>query len=73
MLEFKTMTIEDIIEWCQENNKTEWLKTYAAKKINGKAPTYFQIRKAFCTKFMPEILPVAKPKAKTMYDKIAAL
>ncbi len=73
MLDYKTMSIEDIIEWCQENGKTDWLKTYAAKEKNGKKPTFFQIRKAFCTKFMPELLPKAKTKKPTMYDKIAAL
>lgn len=30
-MEFKTMTINDIIEWCQANNQVEWLKATAAK------------------------------------------
>lgn len=32
-LNFKDMTINDIIEWCQENNQVEWLKKEAAKKV----------------------------------------
>jgi hypothetical protein len=67
------MTIDDIIDWCEENGKTDWLKTFASTEKKGKKPTYFQIKKAFATKFMPEILPVAKEKKPTMYDRIAAL
>lgn len=73
MLDYKNLTLDDIIEWCAENNQVDWLKRTAFKERNGKKPTFFEIKKAFATKFMPEILPVAKPKAKTMYDKIAAL
>lgn len=70
MLNYKTMTIDDIIDWCKENGKKDWLKAFAAPDKKGKKPTFFQIRKAFCTKFMPEIIPTAKPKEPNMYDKI---
>lgn len=73
MLDYKTLTQDDIIEWCVKNNETEWLKRTALKEKNGKKPTFFQIKKAFATRFMPEILPKAKEKPLTMYDKIAAL
>ena len=74
MLDYKTLTQDDIIDWCCENNQVEWLKKVALKEDrNGKKPTFFEIKKAFATKFMPEILPVAKKKKATMYDKIAAL
>lgn len=73
-LNYQKMSINDIIDWCQENNQTEWLKRVALKEDrNGKKPSYFVIKKAFCEKFMPEIIPVAKAKAKTMYDIIANL
>ena len=32
MLDYKNMTIDDIIEWCQENGQTDWLKKKAAEK-----------------------------------------
>ena len=32
-LNYKTMTINDIIDWCKENNQTEWLKEEAARKV----------------------------------------
>jgi hypothetical protein len=31
------------------------------------------LRRAFCEKYMPEILPKAKPKAESMYDYFANL
>ena len=67
-MDYKTMTIDDIIEYCQKNGEVEWLKGVAQKPA-----TYFQIKKAFCLKFMPEIMPKAKPKKPTFYDKIANL
>lgn len=67
-MDYKTMSIEDIINWCQENNQVAWLKAQAKNK-----PSFFIIKKAFVEKFMPEIKPVAKEKEPTMWDKIAAL
>lgn len=32
MLDYKNMGIDDIIEWCQENNQVEWLKKKANEK-----------------------------------------
>lgn len=97
-MNYKRMNINDIIDWCKENNQTEWLKKEAAKEItiekyprvkgaDGKmtidktqAPkkvkaknTFINIKIAFCEKFMPEIMPKAKEKKKTMYDIINEL
>jgi hypothetical protein len=30
--DYQSITIEDIIEWCKENNQVEWLKAKAAEK-----------------------------------------
>lgn len=35
-MDFKTMSIEDIIAWCKDNNQVEWLKKIAAKKTECK-------------------------------------
>ena len=35
-MNFKTMGIEDVIEWCKANNQIEWLKKTAAKKTECK-------------------------------------
>ena len=73
-LNYKTMNINDIIDYCIANNEQEWLKRVALRENGkGKKPNFFVIKKAFCEKFMPEIIPTAKPKAKTMYDLIANL
>lgn len=31
-MNYKSMNIDDIINWCVENNQVEWLKAEAAKK-----------------------------------------
>lgn len=31
-MDFKTMTIDDIIAWCKANNQVEWLKAEIEKK-----------------------------------------
>ena len=31
---YKTMKIEDIIKWCQENNQIEWLKAESEKMVD---------------------------------------
>lgn len=35
-LDFQTMKIEHIIEWCKEHKEVEWLKATAAKKTECK-------------------------------------
>ena len=73
-MDYKKMKMENIIEWCVEHKEVNWLKEVALKEnAEGKLPSFFQIRKAFCLKFMPEIMPTAAPKKPTMYDLIAAL
>ena len=77
-MDYKKMTINDIIDWCKANNEVEWLKAEVNKTItkDGKTRdiTFIEIKKDFATKFMPEILPVpTKAKKPTMKDLIAAL
>jgi intein-encoded DNA endonuclease-like protein len=88
-MDFKTMSIDDIIAWCKANDQVEWLKAEAAKTFPIKFKdedgniyvdekkrrkiSHFEIKKDFCKMFMPDIMPKKKPKAKTMWDKIAEL
>ena len=67
-IDYKTMNLDDIIDWCKENNEVDWLK-----KENAKKPTFIQLKVAFAKKFMPEIMPKAKEKKPSMYDIINAL
>lgn len=77
-LNYKTLNIEQIVEWCKENNQVEWLKATAKKTYKTKAGveyriTFIQLKKAFAEKFMPEIMPKAQPKKPTFYDVIEGL
>lgn len=54
-MDFKTMTIEDIIKWCQENNQVEWLKETAKKKTTCKVYPRKKIEKTTTDKDGNEI------------------
>lgn len=32
-MDFKSMTLEDIMAWCKANNQVDWLKSAATKKV----------------------------------------
>ena len=71
-MNYQKMTMEDIINWCKANGEVEWLKANALiEDANGKKPSYFVIKKKFCKKFMPDIMP--NKKKPNMYDIIEAL
>ena len=77
-MDYKSMKIENIIEWCKANGQVAWLKEIAAKKIPTKdggtrSISFIEIKVAFAQKFMPEIMPKSKPKQPTMYELIANL
>ena len=88
-MNFKTMSIDDIIAWCKANGQVEWLKAEAAKTFpikfkdedgneyvdenKRRAISFVEIKYDFCRMFMKELVPVAKAKAPTMRDKINAL
>lgn len=57
------MRCADMVKYIEENkpNDKAWFKSVAYDS-KGKY-SHFKARKAFCEKYMPEIIPVAKPKA----------
>ena len=57
------MRFEDMAKYIEENkpNDKAWFKSVSTDS-KGKY-NHFKARKAFCEKYMPEIIPVAKPKA----------
>ena len=75
-MDYKKMTLDDIINWCQEHGEVAWLKEEAAQLIEQDGKTrkisFIEIKHDFVEKFMPELLP-AKKKSLSMYDRIAAL
>lgn len=77
-MNYKDMTIDDIIQWCQENGQVAWLKAIAAKtfpKEDGtiRKITFIELKLEFVREFMADIAPKAKPKKPSMFDKIGAL
>lgn len=41
-MNYKDMTIEDIIQWCKDNKQVEWLKKTAAKQVEYKVYPRFK-------------------------------
>lgn len=82
-MDYKHMTQDDIIEWCQANGQVEWLKEIINKPIptydeegqplDERDITFVELKVAFVNKFMPEIKPAAKPIKPSMKDRINAL
>lgn len=77
-MNYRTLNIEEIIAWCKENNQVQWIKdkvheTRKDKDGNERAITFIEVKREFAKTFMPEILPVAKPKRKTMLELVDEL
>ena len=67
--EYKTCKYTDIKAWCLANDKKDWLKE-TARTCDKK---FFKLRDKFFSTYAPEKMPVAKPKARNMWDDIEAL
>lgn len=71
-MDYKYINKDFIIDYCKAHKEAAtWLKGFAL--VEGKKPTFLQIKIAFVKQFMPEIAPKAKPKEKSIYDIIAEL
>lgn len=72
-MEFRTINLDDIINYCQEHKEVAWLKETVATPIDDRKISFIELKLQFCKKFMPEILPAGKPKKPSMYERIANL
>lgn len=68
--EFKKITFEDMKEYIEKNaaSDKEWFKSVA---IKGGKYQHLAAKKAFCEKYMPEIIPVKKAPKETKADILA--
>lgn len=69
-MEFKKITLDDMMNYIDEHapNDKAWFKSIAIGS-DGKYHHLETVR-AFCNKYMPEIIPVAKPKGETPTDRL---
>lgn len=67
---YKTITFEEMVNYIETNAPEDksWFKSVATNE-KGKY-NHFRAKKAFCQKYMPEIIPVAKPKKPNKTDLI---
>jgi hypothetical protein len=65
VMDYKTLKYPQIEDWCFENDKVEWLEAHIDM-------SFMALKYEFAKTFMPQILPVAKPKALTMREKFMA-
>lgn len=62
------------VKTTNEKGKTVWVADRNSEKIDSEEKiTFIQVKKDFCEKFMPEIIPAAAEKKPTMYELVAAL
>lgn len=67
---FKTITLDDMIEYIEANgNNTDKAEFKANAFVNGKYSHLVAVR-YFCGKYFPDLLPVAKPKKAPVSDKL---
>lgn len=67
---YKTLSLEQMVEYIEKNApqdkawfKSQAFKTYITKDSEEKSKySHLEARKAFCERYMPEIIPVAKKR-----------
>ena len=61
--EFKKITLKQMMDYIDANcpNDKEWFKSVAINPDTGRYQHLVAVR-AFCDKYMPDIIPVAKAK-----------
>lgn len=67
-LDYKHLDFPFIKKWLEENNEQAWFKKLwidYTTEHNVKKPPFVVIKRAFCEKFMPDMLPKA-PKSKSI-------
>ena len=71
---FRTIKLEDMMAYIEKNAPQDknWFKGIAIE-TDGEKQSYnhFKARQAFCEKYMPEIIPVSKPKEPTKAEILA--
>lgn len=81
-MDYKSMKIEHIIDYCVEHNEVDWLKatmkkTYPTTDKVGNPTTrkitFIEVKGLFVEKYMPEIAPKKKAKKPTMFELVDAL
>lgn len=64
MVEYKKANYDDILAWCEENGKLEWLEDNFSTK-------FLSLKKAFYTEFFPDMLPKSAAPRLSMAVKLA--
>lgn len=74
MVDYKKATLDDIIEDAKENDRVSDLKSMAGKKgSKGGKISFIELKRAYYTKFYKKMIPVAKPKSPSMWERIEEL
>lgn len=74
MVDYKLATLDDIINDAVKLKRTRKLKEIAAKvDENGKKISFLQLKREYYMEFYSDLVPVAKPKSLTMWERIADL
>lgn len=72
-MDYKQVNGDFIKAYCKENKQVTWLKEACKPNDEGKRPSFLAVKRAFCEKFMPEIIPQAKPKKIGFFESVDSL
>lgn len=82
MVNYKKCQFADILEDAKANKRTAQLKKFGLAKVEDtrkdgtvykRNRTYLEIRKWYYEQYYPDLLPVAKPKAPTIFEQLEEL
>ena len=71
---YKNLNRWDLAAWAKDNNPdaVKWLKAQAPK-VRNKEINLFALKREFCVKFIPEIVPVKKAEKISLADFLESL
>lgn len=74
MVRYSVAKFQDLVDDAKANNRVDALKEIGLAPLsNGKPKSFIQIKREYYQRFYEAMIPVAKPKKKTIYDELNEL
>lgn len=73
MKQYRKATIDDLIKDAVDNGREKKLKELASKKIKGRKISFLELKKLYFEEYYEDMIPRAKDKAPTFWERIEEL
>lgn len=74
MVRYSVAKFQDLVDDAKANKRVDVLKEIGLTPLsNGKQKSYIQIKREYYERFYASMIPVAKPKTKTIYEQLEEL